>query len=109
MSFHTIRKVKAVRKARLCQHCLLTIEKGEPADVCTGTNSTQSDGFYCTTMHPRCREAACAYFDITEGNDYVWLHELENEDLEWLQVDHWIAVGYVRRAREFARIRRDAA
>ena len=108
MSFYANRDVKAVRKARPCAHCLLTIEKGEPALICSGINN---DGdFYYSTMHHRCREAASDYYDTTGADgygEYQWLHELENEDLEWLQVDHWIAVGYVRRAREFARLRRD--
>ena len=102
-----MREVKAVRKARPCQHCLLTIEKGEPALICSGRDDCGH--FYSSTMHERCQAAACAYYDIVDPGEYVWLHELENEDLDWLQVGHWIAVGYVRRAREFARLRRDAA
>jgi hypothetical protein len=107
VSFSATREVKAVRRARPCQHCLLTIEKGEPALVVSGVHEGH---FYSDTMHHRCEAAGAEYFDIVCGcgDEYVWLHELENEDLEWLQVDHWIAIGYVRRAREFARMRRDA-
>ena len=95
------RDVKAAHKALPCAHCRCTIEVGQPARVCTGKTD---DGFWSTRAHPECFAASQANAAETPDEDR-WLYELYEPELDDLQADHWIAVGYVRRARAFARMR----
>ena len=99
---------KSSRVETQCRHCTLPILVGAPKVRVTGMYAGQ---FFCTRAHPECMAAsqdhAATMWDDYGADDNRWLYELEDEDLDWLQEDHWIAVGYVKRARALARIRRD--
>ncbi|RVT93739.1 hypothetical protein [Sphingomonas crocodyli] len=92
MSFATESNIKAVRKARRCFGCSVTIEVGEPAVSSVG----MSDGdFYANTYHPDCREAEIALNRLRETgwvDDWSCLYDIEWEDWRWL-VEEWPAVA----------------
>ena len=89
-----VRHVKAVRKWRQCQHCLQPLEVGRPALVSSGI----FEGEFCSnSMHTFCSDAITAADLDPEYS--CWLHELDDEQLDELQADHWVAVGMVKRSR----------
>lgn len=81
-------RVKATRKQHQCDACLQSIVKGSPAVRWSGI----SDGeFQSGIFHPDCREAELALNDCLgwyPGDDWTPLHNIESDDLLWLEQEH---------------------
>ena len=94
--FNSTITVRSTRKPHTCAHCRTSIDIGEPAVVSKGT---YDNAFYCVYMHPDCNEAGLAHVHITGswGDDWIWLHEMEKEDLDYLLKDHPHAIARLRR------------
>lgn len=87
MEFFTERTVKS-RKPRRCDACQRPIEPNLPHVYMT----MKYDGDFSTARnHAECRDAECGLAELHGlggGEDWAWLHSLDTDDREWVEVNH---------------------
>lgn len=76
------------RKQHRCDACLTPIEAGTSHSYMVG----KIDGdFWMARNHVECRAAECGLADLHNlcgGVDWLFLHDLDDEDREWVAENH---------------------
>lgn len=99
MEFFSERYVKA-KKPHRCDACQTQIEKG----IAHSYMAFKVDGIFWTARnHLECRAAECGLAELHGlfgGEDWIFLHDLEPEDAEWLEINH--PAAFTRIAHRYA-------
>lgn len=87
MSFSSERTVKACRKRHRCIACNRHIEIGDPAINWAGLTDGDFSSVY---YHSECSAAEIAMNHLhgTFGDEWMGLHEIDDEDRPWLREEH---------------------
>ncbi len=96
MEFFSERKVKA-RKQHRCESCRTCIDVGEQHSSMAG----KFDGYFWSARnHLDCRAAECGLaklHGLGGGEDWIFLHDMESDDAEWVAANHPTAYSRTRR------------
>lgn len=88
LEFFTENVVQRSSKQYTCDGCHGKIEQGQPSVYM----AMKYDGdLHTARQHPECREAEVGLADLhglCGGEDWLPLHALDSEDLEWIEVNH---------------------
>lgn len=96
LEFFTEKRVKRASKEYRCDACHMPIKRGESYVYMTMKYEGE---FETCSQHPECREAEVALADLhglSGGHDWIFLHDLDPEDREWVEANHPAAFARIQ-------------